>query len=126
MKRFFAVCFVLALSVRTLGAVEQKFSSLPIGYNLEEYINSIEILVAGNGLDASAWQSYPYSRNHDGKLEAFAVQKLRDYAASIKPVSEAATYGWGINAITEGIGGLLPSYNGESKSPTISAPPPIY
>lgn len=124
MKKFFVGLF-LALSVAGLLGAEQKFSSLPIGYNLDGYINSIQILIVGDGLDASAWQSYPYSRTYDGKLETFAAQKLREYTASIQPSDGTSLYGWAINAITDGIGGLLPTYNGESKPATIAVAPPI-
>ncbi|TSC83586.1 MAG: hypothetical protein G01um101417_496 [Parcubacteria group bacterium Gr01-1014_17] len=125
MKKLFVGLVVLALSVWTLGAVEQKFSSLPIGANLDGYINGIEILVVGDGLNASAWQSYPYSRNRDGKLETFASQKLRDYTASIKLANGTTAYGWAINARTDGVGGLLPTYNGKAASAVIASAPLI-
>lgn len=118
--KLLALCAFLSV---VSASAQQKFSSLPIGANLDGYISSIQILVAGDGLDFSAWQSYPYNCKHDGKLEAFAVQKLRDYTASIKFVN-GTTYGWEIHAVTDGIGGLLPSYNGKAASAVIASAPP--
>jgi len=124
MKKLFLVVFVLILFVLgALGAVEQKFSSLPIGANLDGYISAIRIWYGPLGSTIN--NSFPYNRQQDGSLEDFAIAKLREMAGRFVPKAgqETALYGWGISAFTDGIGGLLPYY-GESKPAEIAGAPP--
>lgn len=124
MKRHLVGLFVLALSaLGTLGA-EQKFSSLPIGYNLGSYISSIKVNFGRTGNRIT--ENYSYARGKDVELTEFATAKLRDSIsryAQHEPIRETEWYAWGIYAITDGIGGLLPTYNGESKPATIAVAP---
>ncbi|GEM_PF-2595672 len=125
MKRFFVGLVVLALSVLgTLGA--QKFSSLPIGYNLDGYISRILVEIGSRENGKWTQEQFEYSRNSDGALEAFAEQKLREVAGRFTPVSgaEQFAYMWDIAAYTDGIGGLLPTYSGVAAPTHIAGAPP--
>ncbi|MDP3661747.1 MAG: hypothetical protein Q8R17_02775 [bacterium] len=113
------LALVALLSVATASA-QQKFSSLPIGYNLDGYISAIQIRFSGGGQKLK--DTFQYDRVRDGPLETFASAKLRDVVSGFapKPGEETAYYGWVIDAITDGIGGLLPYYSGESKPSVIA------
>lgn len=160
MKKLFVSLVILALlsacehaqagSVAGILGGEQKFSSLPIGYNWDEYISAVQIFIAPVGWFQVVQEKHQYSRKRDGKLEAFAARKLRDAVgfvpdwietgkffgnesrmlysfASPPPIPQAErktmSYEWAIYAITDGIGGLLPMYSGKAEPATIATAP---
>ena len=122
MKILFSLLLVLSVSVSALGA-QQKFSSLPIGANLDGYISSIQLYIGTDGNYQE--ESFRYNRQYDGSLETFAAAKLREVTSRFVPKAgqASALHGWGIDAITEGVGNLLPSYNGESEPAVIAVAP---
>ncbi len=123
MKKIFVSLVILALSiVGTLGA--QKFSSLPIGYNLDGYISSVWVVVGPMDKKPLS-EIYRFNFPQDGKLESFVSFKIREMAQRLPPPTgtENAQAGWYAEALTEGVGGLLPHYYGESKPATIATAP---
>ena len=101
MKILFSLLLVLFGSVSALGA-QQKFSSLPIGANLDEYISSIQLYIGTDGNYQE--ESFRYNRQYDGSLETFAAAKLREVTSRFVPKAgqASALHGWGIDAIYSG------------------------
>ena len=115
-----ALCAILsAASVEA----QQRFTSLPIGHNLGGYVSAIRIRIGQDGLGALVvGELYQYRFPQDGTLETFASQKLREAAVQLKPHIQ---YWCEIDALTEGVDGLLPAYAGSAESTTIAMAPQV-
>jgi len=116
-----ALCAIL--SVASVEA-QQKFTSLPIGANLDGYISSIEVTVGGPSNERIT-EMYPFHFPSDGKLKSFTFSKIREMIGRLPTPTgpDNAQRGWYVEAFTSGVGGLLPNYYGEKKTATIATAP---
>ena len=128
-KLIMALATLLSVDCLPVGTAsvktQQKFSSLPVGANLDGYINFV---VVGFGTTKNFLaETFEFNYRQDGKLESFAASKLRQVSSrfSPRPGQETDLHWWSVDGYTHGLSGLPSPYYGETGSALIAlAPPP--